>query len=367
MGKIIFIVQHLGQPRCIKRIKTIKEAGFNVEIFGMDWGVYSDNIKLYGDITIRKIVKTKGLSKIQKIKEYYSLVKAAEKAANKGDIMYAFGFEMATMVHYFTKKQFVYELADVVAAREDSKILKYIDKRNIEKSNFTVITSEGFAEYFYGKEYEKLIGNKLVLMPNKLSSHFNSFKRDFENKLNTEKIRFGFVGLFRFLSIYLNFARIIGEKFPNHEFHFWGDGNDADKEKIIELTKKFNNVFLHGKFSNPNDLPKVYETIDINVVCYNNNSGNVMIAEPNKLYESIYFCKPMVASSGTFLQRKVEKMKVGFCINPKIDNEIINFISSIDSKQIEVCINNEKSIESKELIDNPSNLIDRLVKCVTLY
>ena len=126
MGKIIFIVQHLGQPRCIKRIKTIKEAGFNVEIFGMDWGVYSDNIKLYGDITIRKIVKTKGLSKIQKIKEYYSLVKAAEKAANKGDIMYAFGFEMATMVHYFTKKQFVYELADVVAAREDSKILKYI-------------------------------------------------------------------------------------------------------------------------------------------------------------------------------------------------------------------------------------------------
>lgn len=362
MSKIIFVVQHLGQPRCIKRIKTIKEAGFNVEVFGMDWGVYSDNIKSYGDIAIRKIVKTKGLSKIQKIKEYYSLIKAAEKATNKGDIIYAFGFEMATMVHYFTKNRYVYELADVVAARENSKILKYIDKKNIENSIFTVITSEGFAEYFYGNEYEKLIGNKFVLLPNKLSTHFNSFKRDFEDKPNIDKIRFGFVGLFRFLSIYLNFAQIIGEKFPNHEFHFWGDGNDTDKEQIIELTKKYNNVFLHGKFANPNDLPKVYETIDINVVCYNNSSGNVKIAEPNKLYESIYFCKPMLVSNGTFLQRKVEKMKIGFCIDSKNNNEIINFISSIDAKQIEACINNERSIESEELIDNPALLVDKLSK-----
>ena len=62
-------------------------------------------------------------------------------------------------------------------------------------------------------------------------------------------------------------------------------------ERIREIVKRYPNIFLHGSFSNPQDLAKVYESFDVCVTCYGTSSGNVKIAEPNKLYESIYFCK----------------------------------------------------------------------------
>ena len=52
---------------------------------------------------------------------------------------------------------------------------------------------------------------------------------------------------------------------------------------------KFPNVKLHGKFKNPSDLSVIYNKIDLNVICYDTTSINVRIAEPNKLYESIFF------------------------------------------------------------------------------
>ena len=368
MGKIIFIVQHLGQPRCVKRIISLKEAGFDVEVYGFDQGNYSENICLLSekDIPVKKALVTRGKSKIQKILAYVKLVRYVSQKVSKEDVVYAFGFELATAVRCFTRSRYIYECADVVAAREHSSFMKHLDITTIKKSSLTVLTSEGFADFFWGEcRKNDTIRNKYILQPNKLSSYFSRIERPAATKLSGNTIRFGFVGLFRFLEIYLTFCEIIGKEYPNYEFHFWGDSNDADKEKVREITERYPNIYNHGAFINPNDLKKVYESIDVCVTCYNTTSGNVKIAEPNKLYESMYFCKPIIVSRGTFLGKKVEHLKVGKSIIPTSEG-IKDFLKTISIEELNKMIDCEARMDEKELIDNPDELCRRLTSIMNL-
>ena len=56
--KIICIVPQLSQPRCIKRANILVDLGYNVEVYGYDNGLYSDNINDY-KCNINTITKQK--------------------------------------------------------------------------------------------------------------------------------------------------------------------------------------------------------------------------------------------------------------------------------------------------------------------
>ena len=123
--------------------------------------------------------------------------------------------------------------------------------------------------------------------------------------------------------------------------------------------------FFHGPFRNPVDLPSIYENIDISIACYDTTSENVKIAEPNKLYESIYFETPLVVSSETFLARQVEKYDIGFCIDASNDDSISNFITQINISQLQHASKNMHAIAYKELVDSPKILIEYVAKIIS--
>ena len=156
----------------------------------------------------------------------------------------------------------------------------------------------------------------------------------------------------------MRFARVIGREFPQHEFHFWGDVEREDY--IDEETRAYKNVFVHGRFKNPNDLMKIYEQTDVSIVCYDTVSGNVRIAEPNKIYESIFFETPIVVSSGTFLADRVKEFGIGYDIDASKDKEIISFLNRIDVKSIESIILRMKSIPWQSVVDDSSELMEAL-------
>ncbi len=367
MSKIIFIVQHLGQPRCVKRVISIKEDGFDVEVHGFDQGNYSENINLLTEkgIHICTAISSKGKSKYRKILDYVKLVILVSRRCKKDDVIYAFGFEIATAVRFFARKKYIYECADVVAAREHSLLMKRIDEKNISKSSLTIFTSEGFADFFWGEERNSdRIKSRFILMPNRLSPFFLNKTRPTVDRISETRVRFGFVGLFRFLDIYMIFCDLIGKEYPNYEFHFWGDSNDADKERVIAATTQYSNIFYHGSFVNPNDLEKVYKTFDVCVTCYDTTSGNVMIAEPNKLYESMFFCKPIIVSKGTFLGKKVESLNVGKAILPTYEG-IKEFLSTLSFDDLNQMAENASKIDLHSLIDNSTELSKRITSIIS--
>lgn len=359
MQRIVFIVQQLSQPRCIKRINTLQKAGFAVKVYGFDNGLYNDALQSLPFSVERIIKRTKEDSKAKKIVFFVKTIRKILKE-NKNELFYLFGFEFGTISRLLGCKNYIYEEADVSAARFSNQIIRKlllsVDRYNIKKSIYTIFTSEGFVDYLFPKTAPK----NIIILPNKLSTYFDQAKKEGLQKksIDCKHIKFGFIGLIRYPNTIVRFAKVIGREFPQHEFHFWGE---PERDYYLdEEVKTYKNVFFHGRFTNPNDLMSIYEQTDISVVCYDTMSGNVRIAEPNKIYESIFFETPLVVSLDTFLAKRVNDLKIGYAINASRDEAIIDFVNSINGDDLTVRMNSMQAIPWQEVVDDPKELIDAI-------
>jgi succinoglycan biosynthesis protein ExoL len=358
MTEIVFIVQSITQPRCIKRIEAFMNAGYNVKVYGFQTGLYTENLDKVTFPIEKIIARNKKDSRLKKILFFNGQIREILKQ-NKKSVFYLFGFEIGAIAFMSGCSNFIYEEADISASRFKNRILRnsllYLDRKIIKKSICTILTSEGFINYLFKGNSP----SNIFIQANKLDVFFEKDDRQKipEKKLNLNHLKFGFIGLIRYPNTIVRFARVIGSSYKNHEFHFFGD---LENEKFIdrEEFKKYTNVFFHGSFKNPEDLEKIYKTIDVNIVCYDTSSGNVKIAEPNKFYESIFFKTPIIVSKGTFLSTKVEKFKIGIGIDASSDSSIINFIDSISEQQLKSYINQMEVIPTMSLIDNNKELFD---------
>jgi glycosyltransferase involved in cell wall biosynthesis len=122
----------------------------------------------------------------------------------------------------------------------------------------------------------------------------------------------------------------------------------------------YNNVFYHGRFKNPEDLPVIYKNIDLLLCAYDYRIDNVRYAEPNKLYESIYFRKPIIVSSNTFLAKKVSDLGIGYHLDSLDNNAIISFIQNITLESIETKRDACSDISQEECIINDQLLFSRI-------
>lgn len=348
---IICIIPQLSQPRCIKRINTLVESGHNVLVYGFDNGLYSDNISNYLCPVYRQNIETNG----NRLKGFLDRVKLIKKICTQlkdGDIVYLFGIELC--FSYYIQRHnnyYIYEQADLNYTKLSFgfavRLFRMIDSFLINKSLITILTSQGFIDYLYPKGNKS---KKIILIENKLSHNLKNLIVP-NPVININKLRFGFVGAIRYPRTIFTFAKVIGQFFPQHEFHFYGEGKSSTE--AILLCNQYKNLFYHGKFQNPYDLPFIYEHIDLNIVCYDTSSKNVQIAEPNKLYESAYFLKPLVVSKGTFLEKKVLDWGIGFSCDASNIDDVVEFVNSLSNDKIIQCVEKCKSIPNEDLFDNP--------------
>lgn len=327
--KIIFFLASLSQPRCIKRVKALYDLGFEVEVYGYTRGFYDVNF-------FPQEIKVVNLGALQSGKGYCSklinnlikLRKIINKSRSEKTLYYAFGYDLALICAIFSRKKFIYESSDLIYTYFNNftlNICKYIDKFIIKMSYCTIFTSEGFANYLYKNNRPK----NIIIQPNRVSSYFSKLDRKalISKLVQKQGLVFSYVGAFRYPETVFRFAKIIGEKYPQHKFYFYGDSQLTPLAK--ELANKYGNVKYFGKFKSPEDLEGIYSTIDVVIACYDARTINEQIAEPNKLYEAICFCKPIVATENTFLAKQVNKMQVGFSINPYSDEAICDFINNL--------------------------------------
>ena len=126
------------------------------------------------------------------------------------------------------------------------------------------------------------------------------------------------------------------------------------REAIENLDKECNNVHLHGIFKNPQDMPSVYGQLDLVLATYDATSINAQYAEPNKMYESIFFRVPIIVSKGTFLSEKVNRLGIGYAINGLDKDEIRTFLSGLTAESIDAKVKNLMAIPQTEAVnENP--------------
>lgn len=362
--KIVFILDSISQPRCIKRIKSFISHGFDVDVYGINRNKYNINAEI-------KDVKINIIGNQHEGKHYFSkffnnnkeIRCLLNKYKYKNVIFYCFGMPLTYSMYLNGSKNYIYEIADILYGYKKFDKLRWLIKKLdillIRKSILTVLTSEGFAKYFFKKESPQ----NVIIQPNKLDPSFSDFKIT-QNTLrkNASSLVFSFIGGFRSPNTIFRFAKIIGDKYPEHQFHFYG-GSSMTKD-LIELSESFKNIKYFGAFKNPEDLYKIYSKIDIVLACYDTADFNERILEPNKLYESLYFKKPIIVSEDTFLAERVNTLGCGFVINATNDESIITFIDSLTIENLKSIYRNIEKIGLDEVIDDNSKNIVQFIESV---
>ena len=351
--KVVFILNNITITRCLKRVGEFIDKGYEVEVYGFkkqgeDGYAVPENFK----ITVLGTFSQEQ-PYIERLKVYYrSLRPLFKKYKNQNVIFYYFFFNIAFAAKLQCRRPFIYEESDIPYLNVGNKWLRkffsWSDKRMIQKSLLTVMTSEGFIDYHFGKERPE----NIVMVPNRVNPAMMRLPYT-PKEHDWNHLSIAFVGGFRYKSV-LNFATVMGESFPQHEFHTYGNILE-NGEELKALCEKYNNIQFHGKFRNPDDLPKIYGSIDLVLASYDATSINAQYAEPNKMYEAMFFRVPIIVSKGTFLARKVESLNIGYAINGLNKDDIREFLTNFTKESYENKIKGLNAIPREEAInENPA-------------
>ena len=272
---------------------------------------------------------------------------------------YLVGLDVAMFFRLQTKKDYFFEEADMVHANIRIKAIKSIyeciDKSIIKHSLLSAFRSEGFVKYHFGEH----VPNNVCVIANRLNVGIKDFEVLPKKGIDINHLKIGYVGFIRYKSI-LNFAKVFCKRFSQHEFHFYGTfPSEEIKNRFSEL-ESYNNCFFHGSFKSPDELNKIYSQIDMVLSTYDISAENVRYAEPNKIYEAIYFETPIIVSSKTFLADKVNNLGIGFDINSMDDEAIEQFVNSLNINLLNNKIDNTKKIEKDSVLNINDEFFKRL-------
>ena len=353
MPHIVFILSSLNDIHFRKRVEEFKRHGYDIEVYGFlreGHGVPSLPYEYHELGTIRE-------------KHYFSRIVLYLKSMffiarkKKNALFFYSSLDIALFARLFIKAKYIYEVCDltelVIKNTIIRKCLVAINKRCINDSLITILTSEGFANFF-----SDISPDKYEIVPNKVSPDCPPrIKQSTEH--DSSIIKIGFVGVIRFETTY-HFLKACSN-LPNIEIHLFGIYSEADTwcSQIKDLVSVASNIYYHGRFSNPQDLPEIYSQIDLLLCAYTPSPG-VNYAEPNKLYESLYFNCPIIVSDGTFLGNKVKQLGVGFSINAMDEISIKEFLDSLTYHDIGSKREQCSLISDEECIDKYDSFFYKL-------
>lgn len=341
--KIVFLTSYIYGSHIKNRILEFIDNGYTVVVYGFDRKNRNHiEIKEFDYHVLGTVEDAVYQDRLRKYINEFKRVRNIEGI--KDVVYYLEGLDIAlSFVPFNRKAKYIYEEADLVHTYKSYKVpLEWADKRIIKKSLATILTSEGFKEYHFG---EKRLDNVFII-PNKLHPQILNLKTIDKKQVDIEHLRFGFVGKPRFNSVY-NFIDVICTRFPNCSFEIFG----GPIEEQFNVLNKYPNCHFHGYFKNPDDLPEIYQQIDLLISTYDTEFENVRYAEPNKIYEAIFFNTPIIVSSATFLAKKVKVLGIGFDINPLKDNEIVDFVNSLTLEKYYHTVNRIKEIDKKDAVN----------------
>ena len=363
MECIVFLMPTATHPRFIKRIKSAKKCFDRVVVFS-----YIRDRNNYGSmldgVDFHPLPKVKdGNYLLRPFHLARSIIKVASFIRKEGLVVncaYAFNLETAYIGGVvFGWSKMCLEVGDLVSTKLNLLRRPYkITERFVLKSvHRVIVTSDAYLD-FWEKVYKVKVKHKAVVIENKLDSSILNLHADDASdtpiSASNAKLRIGLIGVLRYRQIeYL--INAVTSRPESLELHVWGVGDYAPV--LQKIADEHTNINFYGSFSNPSDLPSIYNSIHLNFVMYDTAIENVRLALPNKLYESLYFNKPMVVSHDTELCRQVSLHDAGFCVQDTPD-AILEFFSNIDRQSVEQLAEGLSRADSSWCIHSDQEFMD---------
>jgi succinoglycan biosynthesis protein ExoL len=324
--KILFVLPVASQPRFAKRIRKFISRGDDVTVASFERDYFRLN-KLPSGIEFHSLGKIQSRDYLKRIPKLISALQKLLPLIGKNEVIYIFSVDVLTLLFPFLRgKKIYYEIGDIRELGGGKLLTTIFDQvycKFLQKCDRILVTSEEFKTYLSEKYI--LEDKRISTIENRLDGvFFDSFEKTTFKPRIEPGFNLGIIGLFRYQNI-LEFLKAYKDLKPGFKISFYGDGPLAEEiKKYVDGV----NVFYFGQFKNPDDLLGIYEKIDISFTMYDAADLNVRLALPNKLYESMYFKKPIIVSSGTYLERKVKEFGIGFSWDQKDMPDLVRYLDS---------------------------------------
>lgn len=355
-SKIVFIINSITQPRCLKRVQEFIDHGYEVAVYGFE-RKGNDIARNTAFPTISLGVIDNRTPYIKRIRQITTALRPVFRKYDNEDVLYyLFNLDMCLCSLPWVGRKYIYEESDLVhvycGRRWFEVIMERLCKLAIRRSYISVFTSEGFVEYHFP---EKRPSN-IHVITNRVNTKVKDLPEVDKSPLSKDKLSIGFVGIIRYKSV-VNLCRMFLEQNPNNEFHFFG--TVTEPEWFYPL-KEYSGCHFHGTYKNPDDLPEIYSKINLVVSTYDANFVNARYLEPNKLYEAIYFETPIIVSTGTFLAKRVKELNVGFEVDALDEKDILRLLSELTIANISKKIESARQIGKEFALNNNESFFVKL-------
>lgn len=263
------------------------------------------------------------LGKLQKLKDFIGfrkwVINQLKSYPNEGLILLSTltGVLLFDQLHKFCTR-YIFDIRDY--SYENISLFRVIEKKVIDKSYFTAISSKGFKAFL--PEYDYVIAHNFNR--NELVQYPQFIKRGKPIKL----VWNGTVRFFDYQKQYIDALK----NDPRFLMVYHGAGIDLEEYKQYCESNDIKNVLFTGPYDNK-DKYKLLQDADILNNCYGGRDGDELrYAISNRFYDGLIYRIPQLVETRVYKSEVVENAGVGIAIDAGSDfaDKLYNYYKSLD-------------------------------------
>lgn len=314
---IVFISTSLNYPIHWKRINTYMQLGVPSSALGFlqQFGYPDKELP----IEYRSLGYIKSGHYIRRLVQILKAVPTIRRSTKNTSLIYAFGLDGAlisilSVLFSKNKPKLVCEIHDIRHVMLQRGIKGYAARRIeallMKKISLLVVTAKSYISKYY-IEVLGLRDIKSFVLENKLWDE--NIGGSNGSPPTMSPLRIGYIGSLRCPEAWNTLLQIA--KNANGAISIYVRGTPVGIDSFYDDLKNSPNIFYGGPYRDPDDIPHIYETVDVVWSASFNKKASYVWSRTCKFYNACYYKRPIIAQAGTDEGKVIEDLNIGFCID----------------------------------------------------
>ena len=253
----------------------------------------------------------------------YVLFVKSHLKLNRYDMVIVCGIPVFLLLNKYLYRN--YKNKYILDIRDYHKSIKFIDiKKTLKNGYLTVISSPGFKKWLPNSP-------KMIINHNFQNKLLYPTNEKLEFSLKSKPTAISYIGVVRDLDVNLRLIESLNNN-PNYVLNYHGDNpNFFEMNRLVSKLESYN-VFITGRYTQNNEYD-FYKNSDLINILLSDDINSITLL-PNRLYNAVYYCKPVITFSNSYVGDIVETYNLGLIISSfvDIDKQISTYIAFFDSK-----------------------------------
>jgi succinoglycan biosynthesis protein ExoL len=348
--KIVFLLPVHSDAHCLGRVSALQTLGVESQLLAFERDYYPGRLWPGGYRSLGRIQHGNYFKRLPALLKALSVVRST---ARSSDVIYAFGLDMLLTAWFATrglkrKVALVYEVSDIrvllIGDSAISKLLRWLERYLLQHVVCVIVTSEAYVTGYFHK-IQGMYNVNYQVIENKLeSSKLSPISDDNKtsNLYTNSVLRIGYFGLIRCRYSWVVLKSLV--KRANGRIRVYIRGVLWRLGELEEEIQNTEFVEYRGPYISPDDLPTMYNQVDLIWAAHHHGETNTRWARANRFYEACYFKRPMIAQEGTQDGKVVSELELGINIDLLDVERSVEELLSVDKQMIDTWWQNLASL-----------------------